>query len=93
MLLSVTLILMVTLCPRPSIKTAVQFAGFPFAPAFTAVAVNDVALCPGPGASVTQFPPADGSSVVLHVSLWSVNVAAAPVALGVSVAVSFCAVN
>ena len=90
--LKVTPISIVTVWPLLSDITAVQLEGFVFVPPLFAVTVNDDALCPGPGESVAQLPPADGSSVVLQVSLLSVYVDAG-VSFGVNVAVSPSAVN
>ena len=85
---------MLTVTDRPdaSFTIALQVAGLTPELALTAVATKNCAVLPGPGESVAQSPAADGSSVILQVSLNNVNVVAG-VSFGVNVAVSPVAVN
>ena len=71
---------------------AEHVAGCTLVPAFLAVTVIEEASTPMPGEKVAQLPPADGSSVGLHVSLSNANVVEV-LSCGVSVAVLLITVN
>ena len=83
--LAVTVMSIVTVWPLASVRIAAQVDGLGTVPALFAVTVIDVAVAPGAGENVGQFPVAEASWVV-YVSLLIRKVDAGD-SVGTSVAV------